>query len=187
MNARKYFVIALLLSGFLGGCNKAERPRSGSASSPEEAGVSGAQAEGTTPETLEAYSSPGPVPEEQAHQDHNSKRNGVFFMALDGKHHLEGVLIPPRTFRIYLYDAYTRPLTPEQTKKARGTVQWGEAEDSQEVPLKLADDGRSLESVSGREFKCPITLTLLLRFPDSPVDARPEVFTFPFRNYTNGR
>src|ERR1700686_705280 len=40
--------------------------------------------------------------EKGAHMDHKSKHGGTFFMALDNKHHLEGILVPPGTFRVYL-------------------------------------------------------------------------------------
>lgn len=43
------------------------------------------------------------------HADHSPKHGGVFFMAPDGFHHLEGTL-DGREFRFYLYDNFTRPL-----------------------------------------------------------------------------
>src|SRR5690349_1798339 len=36
-----------------------------------------------------------PAPETKPHQDHESKHGGAFFMALDEKHHLEGILVSP--------------------------------------------------------------------------------------------
>jgi hypothetical protein len=44
------------------------------------------------------------------HMDHEPKHGGVFFMAPDRFHHLEGVLLPAGTFKVYLFDDYTRPL-----------------------------------------------------------------------------
>lgn len=105
-------------------------------------------------------------------------------MALDDKHHLEGVLIPPGIFRIYLYDAHTHLLSPAEMKNASGKVQWGGSEDSPELPLTLGKDGKTLESVFDRELRFPLTLTLWLHLPGSPPDARPELFTFPFSHYT---
>jgi len=45
-----------------------------------------------------------------AHADHNPKHDGIFFMAPDNWHHLEGTLVSPRELRIYLYDNFTKPL-----------------------------------------------------------------------------
>ena len=47
----------------------------------------------------------GPLP----HADHTPKHGGVFFMAPNGFHHVEGVLVD-REFRLYLYDDFTRPM-----------------------------------------------------------------------------
>jgi hypothetical protein len=120
---------------------------------------------------------------QHAHLDHNPKHGGIFFMALNQKHHLEGVLVAPATFRVYLYDARTRPLSPAQVKQASGTVQWGEQENAPETPLHVSKDGKTLEATYPGA-KLPITLTLLLRMPGAPPKAKPELFTFPFHQYT---
>jgi hypothetical protein len=44
------------------------------------------------------------------HTDHNAKHGGVFFMAPDGIHHLEGVLSSPNEFRLYFYDNFTNSI-----------------------------------------------------------------------------
>src|SRR5581483_11196421 len=71
------------------------------------------------------------------HQDHDPKHGGIFFMAMDNKHHLEGVLETSGIFRVYLYDAYTHPLPPAKVKQASGTVQVGDAVDAPKIPLAL--------------------------------------------------
>jgi hypothetical protein len=43
--------------------------------------------------------SPAARPRHPAHFDHNPKHGGIFFMSMDYEHHLEGVLLPPGTFR----------------------------------------------------------------------------------------
>ena len=80
------------------------------------------------------------------HQDHHPRHDGTFFMALDGVHHLEGVLVQPGTFLVYLYDAFTKPLNPRELKQAQGRLQWGESEDAPEIPLRVSEDGQALEA-----------------------------------------
>lgn len=117
------------------------------------------------------------------HQDHNPKHGGTFFMAMDNKHHLEGTLRPPGIFRVYLYDAYAKPLSKNKVKEASGTVQLGDSPDAPKIPLTLSKDGRTLEVALGKDVKFPFTLTLLLHFPDTLPNAKPELFTFPFSHY----
>ncbi len=119
------------------------------------------------------------------HQDHNPKHGGTFFMAMDNKHHLEGTLLPSGIFRVYLYDAYARPLSQNKVKQASGSVQLGDSPDAPKIPLTVSKDGRTLEVALGKDVKFPFTLTLLLHFPDTPPNAKPELFTFPFSHYIN--
>ena len=104
-------------------------------------------------------------------------------MALDNKHHLEGVLLQPRLFRVYLYDVYTKPLSAAQVQQTKGSVQVGEAANAPTLELAVGRDGQTLETTLGPDLKLPVTLTLYLRFPGTPPSARPEVFTFPFSHY----
>ena len=116
------------------------------------------------------------------HEDHDPKHGGIFFMAMNNHHHLEGVFEAPGIFRVYVYDAYTQPLPTEQMKQVRGTVLVGDS--PPEIPLTLSRDGKTLEAALGSGAKLPATLTLLMRFPEMSMEARPELFTFPFREYT---
>ena len=119
-----------------------------------------------------------------AHSDHDSKHGGTFFMALDNKHHLEGVLLPPGVFRIFVYDEYTRPLNAASLAKIRGKVIWGDSDGSPEVSLQEALHGSALEAKAPGTMRFPVVLTLLLHFPGMAASAKAELFTFPFSHYT---
>jgi hypothetical protein len=122
------------------------------------------------------------------HMDHHPKHGGIFFMALDEKHHLEGLLLPTGTFCVYVYDAYTKPVSLNQLRQVSATVIWGDADNAPRTRMAPSKDGRRLESVlgSGRP-KLPITLTLLAHFPGESPKARPELFTFPFKTFVVDR
>ena len=119
--------------------------------------------------------------------DHKSKHGGAFFMALDNVHHLEGVLLPPGTFRVYLYDDHTKPLKAEETRKASGTVQIGDADDAPKIDLAPGKIKEALEASLGEGVKFPVTLTLLLHLPGMEPDAKPELFNFTFTQFTDER
>ena len=107
-------------------------------------------------------------------------------MAMDNRHHVEGVLLPSGIFRVYLYDSHTQPLPAARMKQASGTVRIGDADNAPEVPLKLSTDGRTLEADVMKTAKLPMTLTLLLRLPGMASGAKPELFTFPFSHFVGG-
>ena len=120
-----------------------------------------------------------------AHSDHDSKHGGTFFMAMDNKHHLEGVLVPPGVFRVYLYDEYTRPVSPEDLARTQAEVIWGDVDGAPKIPLKPSQDGAMLEVPAPEPVRFPITLTLLMRFPGMAANQRAELFTFPISHYPN--
>jgi hypothetical protein len=116
------------------------------------------------------------------HQNHKPQHGGVFFMAEDNIHHLEGVMVPPNTFRLYLYDAYTVPLEPESVAEFKGTLEVGDSD--QGIAMKVGPDRQTLVANLGTKESFPVTLTLKLRLPSEPPDAKPELFTFHFNNYS---
>jgi hypothetical protein len=141
------------------------------------------QTEGQAP----AAGSTPAAPEKGAHMDHKSKHGGSFFMALDNVHHLEGILVPPGTFRVYLYDDHTKPLKAEETRKASGTVQVGESEDAPKIDLTPGKKKETLEANLGNGVKFPVNLTLLLHLPGMEPGAKPELFNFTFTQFTDER
>ena len=108
-------------------------------------------------------------------------------MALDKKHHLEGILVPRGTFRVYLYDDHTKPLKAEETRQASGTVQVGESDDAPKIDLAPGKKKETLEANLGNGVKFPLTLTLLLHLPGMEPDAKPELHNFRFTRITNER
>lgn len=103
-----------------------------------------------------------------AHGDHNPRHGGILFMAPNGYNHLEGTLGDDGTFRLYLYDDFTRPIDP---RRFRGTID--------DRPLTLSEDGSTLTSAvpRPRNSSDPTELVLELRFPGDDKDTR---FDFVF-------
>jgi hypothetical protein len=120
-----------------------------------------------------------------AHRDHDSKHGGTFFMALDNLHHIEGALERPGIFRVYVYDAYTKPVNREELGKVDAKVIWGEQDDAPEIALKPNAGGTALEANAPATVHFPVELTLLCRFPGAPPTSRPELFTFPFSHFSH--
>jgi hypothetical protein len=121
---------------------------------------------------------------EGAHRDHDPKHGGIFFMALDGTHHLEGTLIDPDAFRVYVYDDHSMSVGQEKMGEASGTLHWGEFPDPPGIPLGMDSEEAMLEAKLDREVEFPVTLTLMVRFPGMEADSDPELFTFVFDEYS---
>jgi hypothetical protein len=129
--------------------------------------------------------SPGGNSKAMPHADHKPKHGGLFFMSLDNVHHLEGVLLPPGTFRVYLYDEYVKPLKPDQVRLASGTIQIGDSEDAPKIPLGPGKKKESMEASIDANPKFPVAITLLLRLPGMAPDSKPELFNFTFSKFTD--
>jgi len=56
------------------------------------------------------------------HGNHNPRHGGQFFMAPDSWHHIEGAYPTARSFRLYVYDDYGRPLPADQLKDVEARV-----------------------------------------------------------------
>lgn len=124
-------------------------------------------------------SSPGTCPDGRpmerrslpmAHGDHNPKHGGTLFMAPNGYHHLEGTLEDDGTFRLYLYDDFTRPIDPRGFRARIG-----------DFGLTLGGDGAHLMA----RLEPPGTIdrtdvVVHVRFPGEGTEAKEARFDFVF-------
>jgi hypothetical protein len=125
---------------------------------------------------------------QRAHGDHNPKHGGIFFMAPDNWHHLEGTYPVAGRFRVYIYDDFSKPLGIEQARKVRGRVVTKEAFDpktgtSRELastPLVLARNGSFFEA---RIERVPLPAKLTAKISFSP-DVKESRFDFAFPAYS---
>lgn len=129
--------------------------------------------------------SPGPCPDgspmkatyqARPHGNHNPQHGGQFFMAPDNWHHLEGAYPRAGTFRMFLYDDYTKPLPRAKARDVQGHI----VANGQKVPLKLAANGRYLEArLDG--VALPAVIEANVTFTP---DGKASVFDFNFPQYT---
>ncbi len=124
------------------------------------------------------------------HQDHNPKHGGIFFMAPDAWHHLEGSYPEDGVFRVHLYDNFSHPLS---AKAFKGRVVLKESVDpvsreTKEIlayPFLPSRDGSCLEArVPSGSFPIgPLEIAAKIQFEkDGPF----ERFDFVFANLSAG-
>ncbi len=124
---------------------------------------------------------------QSTHANHNPRHGGLFFMAPDLWHHLEGTYVDD-VMRVYLYDDYTKPLSPALRAAVAGRVVTKETFDAvtrttkeiAAVALKASADGDYLEARVGR-LKFPASMTAKLRFTRGGDEYR---FDFTFGEYS---
>jgi hypothetical protein len=121
------------------------------------------------------------------HASHDPHYGGIFFMARDTWHHVEGAMPAPGVFRFHLFDNYSIPMT---TMHASGRVIFQEFRDENgnqarppiEAPLLEAPDGVSF-MVSDRRFQLERDFHVLMRFEADQTDE--DRFDFAFYEYTS--
>jgi hypothetical protein len=121
----------------------------------------------------------------RAHGDHNPKHGGVFFMAPDNWHHLEGAYPAPGRFRVYVYDDFSKPLSTAQARKVRGRVvtkegfdpKTGTTRELASTPLILARNGAFFEARI-EPLALPAKMTAKISFTSEDKESRFD-FAFP--------
>ena len=122
-----------------------------------------------------------------AHEDHNTRHGGQFFMAPDGIHHLEGTLVGGRELRIYFYDDRTRPV-PAKRFEPVTTLSLDQLDErGRELghPRRLAatigEDGRYLSTTVPANAGHQLYFSVWVKFPSL---AEPALFNFHFRRHS---
>ena len=119
------------------------------------------------------------------HGDHNPKHGGLFFMAPDSWHHIEGTYPAAGRFRIYIYDDYSIPLSMSAARKIRGRLVTKEVFDASRnasrelaaAPLVLARDGAYFEARI-ESLRPPAQMTAKISFNAVDKESRFD-FNFP--------
>ena len=121
------------------------------------------------------------------HQDHEPKHGGIFFMAPDAWHHLEGTYPEDGAFRVHLYDNFSQPLSAKAFK-GRAVLKESfdpvsrETRELLSYPLLPSRDGSFLEArlPSGT---LPLEIAARIQFEkDGPF----ERFDFVFQSLSTG-
>jgi len=124
---------------------------------------------------------------QQAHANHSPRHGGLFFMAPDNWHHLEGTLSKDGMFRVYLYDDYTKPLSLELMKGITGRVVIKESfvaatrqtKELASAALKIGPGGEYLEARID-QAAVPMEMSAKLQFTGDTPEYR---FDFAFTRY----
>jgi hypothetical protein len=120
--------------------------------------------------------------ERRPHGDHNPRHGGVFFMAADNWHHLEGAYPGAGVFRVYVYDDYTRPLalaavTGRAVTKEMLDPALGKPREIDAYALRPSKDGAYLEARIP-SARLPADIAAKIRFASTGEEYRFD-FTFP--------
>jgi hypothetical protein len=87
----------------------------------------------------------------RAHGNHNPQHGGLFFMAPDSWHHIEGTYLATGVFRMHLYDDYTKPLTLKLAREISGTLVVKDPKTGKDKEVPLVRNGRYLQAAIGKQ------------------------------------
>lgn len=125
----------------------------------------------------------------RAHGDHNPRHGGIFYMAQDQWHHVEGALPSAGLFRAYFYDNYTQPIS---AKAFSGSVVVQAIDPATKMPrdvatfpLRLSRDGKTLEAaLKNAPPPSKDAATTMVAKIKVTQDGREQPFTFAFVEYS---
>jgi hypothetical protein len=146
------------------------------------------------------------------HGNHNPQHGGLFFMAPDNWHHVEGTYPQSGRFVLYLYDDYAKPLSAAKMNQITARVVTKETFDNQTkttkeisaFPLALSRSGTALEArvdpltlpanltakvklqPNGPEYRFDFAFPEFSKEPLAPVNAAPAPSPSAARPATQG-
>jgi Cu/Ag efflux protein CusF len=117
------------------------------------------------------------------HGDHNPRHGGdAIFMSADQWHHLEGTFVQPDVFRLYLYDAMTRPLAGTGVTGRLAIADSNGKEIGPSIPLTpTSSSDKSQFEVHLPKTSFPFNVKLFMTFKPGEKE---QVFDFTFRSYS---
>jgi len=116
----------------------------------------------------------------RAHGNHNPQHGGMFFMAADNTHHLEGAYLSNGVFRMYFYDEFTKPQKLADLKNYKATLMVKDAGTGKETPYSLVRSGQYLQATIGKR-PLPAEMYANVKFAPGGKDNR---FDFTFSGFS---
>ena len=125
---------------------------------------------------------PGGAPKElhyalRAHGNHNPQHGGLFFMAADNVHHLEGAYLPSGTFRMFFYDEFTKPQKLAAMRAHKATLNVKDPKTGKDTTYSLVRSGAYLQASIGKR-PMPAEMYATVTFTTNGKGNRFD-FTFP--------
>jgi hypothetical protein len=118
------------------------------------------------------------------HEDHSPKHGGIFFMAPDNWHHIEGVYPGDGRIAVYVYDNYSQPISAEAIQgrivlEEKYDVNANEVREVVAYPLAASSDDSYLEAQIGNH-ELPLEIVAKVRFDGDTTEDR---FDFVFSSH----
>ena len=116
----------------------------------------------------------------RAHGNHNPQHGGLFFMAADNTHHLEGAYLSSGMFRMYFYDEFTKPQKLAAIRNYKATLNVKDARTGTDAVYSLVRSGAFLQAQIG---KLPLPAEMYATVTFAP-GGRGNRFDFTFPAYS---
>ncbi|HEV8209565.1 MAG TPA: heavy metal-binding domain-containing protein [Vicinamibacterales bacterium] len=140
---------------------------------------------GGTEESASPGNCPGGAPKTKtyalrAHGNHNPQHGGLFFMAADNTHHLEGTYLSNGTFRMHFYDEFTKPQKIAAVRAYKATLVVKDPKAGKETTYSLVRSGATMQAAIG---KVPLPAEMYASVTFAP-GGKPNRFDFTFPEYS---
>jgi hypothetical protein len=116
----------------------------------------------------------------RAHGNHNPQHGGLFFMAADNTHHLEGAYASSGMFRMYFYDEFTKPQKLAAVRTYKATLNVKDAQTGKDAVYSLVRSGAYLQAQIGKR---PLPAEMYAQVKFTP-DGKDNRFDFTFSAFS---